>query len=195
MDELSLIEKSLPKQIQCVWDNINLRTNPRYQRQGDTYSDYNKDWMLSMWIKERIDAYHMDHVPGVALKTADELCIEDFIPCAAEKEYLFSSHVHYFAEAVTRRFPVMFSSLKSSIKVNKPHQFEKEMSSPSEEFSGDLFTKSESNTEDLISMMQEIQEKYVHKDENALGVTTCYEKKVISGDNKTEKNSHYGIPR
>ena len=148
-----------------------------------------------MTIKDRIDANHMDHVPGRALKEAEDLRIEDFVPNSAEKDYLFSSHVHYFAEVVVRRYPEMFKSLKSSIRVNKVHQFEKEMACKSEEFSGELYTKSESNTEDLIVMMQEVQDKYVHKKNNADGSTSCYERKVLSGDNKTEKNSYYGILR
>ena len=69
------------------------------------------------------------------------------------------------------------------------------MSTKSKEFTGDLFTKSEGNTEDLLSMMTEIQMKYTHKFENNLGQIDCFEKKVLSGDNKTEKNSHYGILR
>ena len=87
------LRRSLPKQTQCVWDNINLRSNPRFQRQRDSYSDYNLDWMASMMIKERISGNHMDHVPGRALKDAETLSIQDFVPSKPEKDYLFSSLV------------------------------------------------------------------------------------------------------
>ena len=88
----------------------------------------------------------------------------------------------------------MFKSLNSSIKVNKGHQFEKEMACKSGEYSGDLFTRSESNTEDLVYMIQEVQDRFVHKHREP-EETECFERKVLSGDNKTEKNSHYGILR
>ena len=101
----------------------------------------------------------------------------------------------YYASRVVDRFPEMFKSINSSIGVNKPHQFEREMAQKSEEFTGELFTKSESNTEDLVSMMQDLQLKYPHTYTGDDGTTCCYEKKVIGGDNKTEKNSHYGILR
>jgi hypothetical protein len=70
------------------------------------------------------------------------------------------------------------------------------MSAKSSEFTGELFTKSESRTEDVIAMMTEVQEKFTHKfRNNDAGNTECFEKKVLSGDNKTEKNSFYGILR
>ena len=69
------------------------------------------------------------------------------------------------------------------------------MSAKSSEFTGDLFTKSESRTEDVIAMMAEVQQKYTHKFTDDFGKTGCFEKKVLSGDNKTEKNSYYGILR
>jgi hypothetical protein len=69
------------------------------------------------------------------------------------------------------------------------------MRGKSSEFMGDLFTKSESRTEDVIAMMSEVQDKYTHKFTDNFGKTGCFEKKVLSGDNKTEKNSFYGILR
>ena len=69
------------------------------------------------------------------------------------------------------------------------------MSNKSTEFSGDLFTKSESKTEDLVEMINTIQDKYTHKYIDSDGEVQCYERKVVGGDNKTEKNSHYGILR
>ena len=68
------------------------------------------------------------------------------------------------------------------------------MSLKSKEFTGDLYTKSESKTEDLVSMISDIQKKYTHKFESDDG-KECFERKVLSGDNKTEKNSHYAILR
>ena len=69
------------------------------------------------------------------------------------------------------------------------------MSAKSSEMTGELFTKSESRTEDVIAMMTEVQEKFTHKFINDAGNNECFEKKVLSGDNKTEKNSFYGILR
>ena len=65
----------------------------------------------------------------------------------------------------------------------------------SSEFTGDLFNKSDSRTEDVIAMIREVQDKYTHKFTDDFGKTECFEKKVLSGDNKTEKNSFYGILR
>ena len=43
-------------------------------------------------------------------------------------------------------------------------------------------------------MMTKIQEA-VHTYEDEFGEAHCYERKIVSGDNKTEKNMHYGILR
>ena len=48
--------------------------------------------------------------------------------------------------------------------------------------------------EDLIQMMSEVQLN-VHTFDDNRGVQHCYERKICSGDNKTEKNMHYGILR
>ena len=69
------------------------------------------------------------------------------------------------------------------------------MRGKTQEFTADLFTKSESRTEDLIEMMDEVQMKYTHKFKDESGKVRCFERKVIGGDNKTEKNSHHGILR
>ena len=69
------------------------------------------------------------------------------------------------------------------------------MRGKTQEFTADLFTKSESRTEDLIEMMDEVQMKYTHKFKDEFGKIRCFERKVIGGDNKTEKNSHHGILR
>ena len=183
--------ETVPKQVQCVWDNLNLRTKHRFQRQEDDYSQNNFDWMASLFIKDRIDASHMDSTKP--LKTADDLKIEDYVPTVAEKNYVFQSLVCYFSSRLVDRCPLAFKELNSSIRPNKDHQFQAEMDSKSEEFTGELFTKSEGNTEDLISMMKSIQSKYVHIFEGPGGSDRCFERKILSGDNKTEKNQVYGI--
>ena len=80
-------------------------------------------------------------------------------------------------------------------KVNKKHQFEEEMNGKSNEFTGTLFTKSESRTEDLIEMLTQVQDSYTHKFVDDEGHVDCFERKVVSGDNKTEKNSYHGMLR
>ena len=198
--EISEVEKevtqlldSSPLQVQQVWDNLNLRTKHRYERKGDEYSKHNFDWMASILIKDRIDTNHMNAKAPV--KDVTDMEIEDFVPTDVEKDYVFQSLVYYFASRLVDRFPLIFKSIKSCVKPNKPHQFQDEMNSKSEEFTGELFTKSESKTEDLISMMSDIQEKYVHIFKDKDGNSKCYEKKILSGDNKTEKNQTYGILR
>ena len=159
----------------------------------DEYSTDNYDWMASMFIKDRIDVNGMEF--GAPVKAAKDLKIEDFVPTENEKDYVFQSLIHYFSHRLMYRHPESFSSIKSCIRVNQPHQFEAEMERRSDEFTGELFTKSEARTEDLIDMMVDIQAKYVHKFEDKEGNIRCYEKKILSGDNKTEKNQTFGIYR
>ena len=111
---------------------------------------------------------------GAPLKAPHELMIEDFVPSDTEKDYVFRSLVHYYAHRLVERYPLAFKSIKSSIKPNKPHQFETEMDEKSQEFTGNLYTKSESNTEDLIDIMADIQENMM----------TGLSGKILSGDNK-----------
>jgi hypothetical protein len=183
-----------PPQLQMVWDNLNLRTKHRFERAGDAYSDSNLDWMASMWIRDRIDANHMEHREGVALKGAENLSIKDLIPSEKEKDYIFIALIDYFSYRLVQRHPLLFKSISGCIKQSRPHQFQKAMDSRSEEFTANLFTQSESRTEDLITMMSEVQLN-VHTFEDNNGVDHCHEKKIVSGDNKTEKNMHYGILR
>ena len=192
-NELDKLLDNSPPQMQLVWDNMNLRTGHRFDRVGDSYSETNLDWMASLWIKDRIDANHMAH-GGIALKDVESLCIKDMLPSDKEKDYIFIALVHYFSSRLVDRHPILFQSIVNSIKPNRPHQFQQAMDKKSQEYTGKLFTKSESRTEDLISMMSEVQLN-VNTFEDSEGVEHCYEKKIVSGDNKTEKNMHYGILR
>ena len=193
-DELEVLKDLTPPQLQAVWDNLNLRTKHRYERMEDknTYADTNLDWMASLWVKDRISANHMDHRPGVSLKDVSNLSIKDMVPSEDEKDYILMSLVHYFAYRLVQRHPNLFKTISTSIKQNRPHQFQAAMDQKSEEFTGNLFTKSESSTEDLITMMSEIQLN-VNRYNDSDGIEHCYEKKIVSGDQKTEKNMHFGI--
>ena len=151
--------------------------------------------MASLVIEGRLDATHMDHKSGRSLKDPDDLTIEDFIPSCYEKSYMLDSLTSYFANRLVERHPTVFKSIKPYVRMNKPHQFEEEMSKKSKVFTGDLFTKSESNTEDVVSMIIEVQDKFAHVYTDEQGNEKSYEKKVLGGDNKTEKNSHHGILR
>ena len=107
---------SIP-QVQPVWDNLNLRSKHRFERMTDNYADSNYDWMASLWIQERVNASHMRHEPGKALKQAEELNIQDFVPSLPELNYVFTSLVHYQAKRLITRHPEMFKSSNSCIKV------------------------------------------------------------------------------
>ena len=134
----------------------------------------------------------MDHRPGVSLKDVSNLSIKDMVPSKYEKDYILMSLVYFFAYRLLQRHPVLFKTISSSISQNRPHQFQAAMDQKSEEFTGHLFTKSESSTEDLITMMSEMQLN-VHTYNDSEGVEHCHEKKIVSGDQKTEKNMHFGI--
>ena len=193
-NDLEILLDSAPPQLQLVWDNLNLRTKHRYERTGDDYSDSNLDWMGSLWIQDRIDCNHMDGREGVTIKDVENLNIHDMVPTDKEKDYVFKSLVHHYSHRLVVRHPLVFKSLASCVKQSKPHQFQHAMDRKSEEFTGELFTNSESKIEDLIKMMTEVQKK-VHTYTDNSGVVHCPEKKILSGDNKTEKNMHYGILR
>ena len=193
-DNLEALLDTFSPQVQLVWDNLNLRTKHRYQRVGDDWSDSNFDWMASLWIKDRIDSHHMDHREGVALKEVETLSIKDMIPSDEEKDYVFIALIYYFSSRLVHRHPDLFKSITKCIKPNRPHKFQQAMDAKTEESTGQLFTKSESSTEDLIDMMSEVQ-IHVHTFEDSDGVKHCHKKKIVSGDQKTEKNMHYGILR
>ena len=193
-EDLERLLDEAPPQVQLVWDNLNLRSKHRFERVGDNYSDTNLDWMASLWIQDRISANHMEHREGVALKAIENLSVKDFIPSETEKDYIFIALVHFFTYRLLQRHPLLFKSLATCIKEFRPHQFQEAMDKKSEEFTGNLFTRSESNTEDLIEMMSEVQLN-VHTYKDIAGNEHCCEKKIVSGDNKTEKNMFYGILR
>ena len=102
--------------------------------------------------------------------------------------------VSFFSSRLVERHPNLFKSITNHIKESRPHQFQEAMNKKSEEFTGNLFTLSENSTEDLIKMMQEVQLN-VHTYKDDRGQECCHERKIVSGDNKTEKNMHYAILR
>ena len=192
--ELETILDTVPPQTQVVWDNLNLRSKHRFKRVGDEYSDSNLDWMASLFIQDRIDANHMENREGVAVKDADNLSIKDMVPSEKELDYVFRALVAYYSHRLVSRHPTLFKSLAGCIRPNVAHHFQEAMDSKSKEFTGQMFTKSECRIEDLIDMMAEVQEN-VNTFKDANNVEHCHEKKILSGDNKTEKNMHYGILR
>ena len=117
-EDIELMLSSLPPQCQMTWDNLNLRTKHRHERQHDKYEDSNFDWMASLWIQERISGNHMKHSPGEPLKDPASLSIQDFVPSQEEENYLFTSLVHYYASRLTYRHPKVFKTLNSSIKAS-----------------------------------------------------------------------------
>ena len=113
----SELDSSSIPQIQPVWDNLNLRSKHRFERMTDNYADSNYDWMASLWIQERVNASHMKHEPGKALKQAEDLNIQDFVPSLPELNYIFTSLVHYHAKRLITRHPEMYKSSNSCTKV------------------------------------------------------------------------------
>ena len=159
--ELKEIQSQHPKFLTTVWDNLNLRGERRHDRTGDLWSDFNHDFMTSLHITERIDATHMDN-SGKAFKKPQDLSIEDFVPGDNELELIFNSLIAMYSHSLVNRHPVVFKSLRKAIKDYSPHQFHEEMQKKSEEFTGDIYEKSECKTEELISMILAYQEKMVH---------------------------------
>ena len=129
---------------------------PRYKKCDDSSSDQNLDWMASVWIQDRINANHMDH-SGTPLKDIKDLTIEDMVPTDKEKDYVFRCLISHFSYCLVQRYPLLFRSLNNCIKPNRPHQYQQAMDAKSKEFTGNLFTKSETNMDDLISMLENIQ--------------------------------------
>ena len=80
----------MPPQVQIVWDNLNLRMKHRFERKDDCYTDFNYDWMASLFILERIRANHMEHETGKSFLDPSLLKTNHFIPNKYEKSYMFS---------------------------------------------------------------------------------------------------------
>ena len=192
--DLENLLKKRPPQVQIVWDNLNVSLKHRYERKGDDYAQTHMDWMASLWIKDRIDVSHLEDKEGLSVLNVADLKISDMLPTEPEKGYIFKSLVAYYSSRLVNRHPNVFKSINQCIKPNQPHQFQDEMNRESSEYTGELFTKSESKTEDLLSMMSKVQES-VHTFLDDDGIKHCHERKIVSGDNKTEKNMHHGIIR
>ena len=190
--DLKVIQETAPRMLSTAWDNLNLRGNRRHERVGDTWDDLNHDFMTSIHIEERVDANHMEH-GGKGFKKVKDLTIEDFTPDNDEMELIFCSLVPMYSHALLQRHQTLFKSLKSSIKDHENHQFSKEMTKKSEEFTGKIYEKSEVKTEELVSMLTEYQDEMVIKLKTANGTTHSHYRRQLTGDQKTEKNSHYAI--
>ena len=55
---------------------------------------------------------------GSALREPDSLSIQDFVPTQQEEDYIFDGLVHYYANRLTVRHPLVFKSLKMSMKAS-----------------------------------------------------------------------------
>ena len=174
-DEYDKLLSNAPPQIQLVWDNLNISSKHRFKRCDDDIAALTLDWMASLWVKDRVNVNRMEH-QGVPLKSAEELTIEDMVPIQVEKDYIFRCLISYLSHSLLERYPLLFKSLKPGIRQNRPHQFQQAMDKKSEEYTGNIFTKSECKTEDLVSMLAEIQ-KYVHTTDET--EKKCFEKKII----------------
>ena len=66
----------------------------------------------------RFDVNDMD--TGKPLKDTADLKIEDFVPTAAEKDYIFQSLVFYHSHRLVERYPLAFKSIinPTNIKLN-----------------------------------------------------------------------------
>ena len=147
--------------------------------------------MTSIHLSERVNVQHLEH-HGKPVKMPDDLSIEDFIPDSKELEFLFCSLVPLYSYSLLKRHPAMYKSLKSAILEYIPHQFQGEMNLKSEEFTGEIYTKSECKTEELINMLEEYQTHMVVKDETVKEQPTLY-RRQLTGDQKTEKNTTFAI--
>ena len=134
--ELEKLLDSTPPQYQMVWDNLNLSTKHRFERAEDKKSTFRLDWMASLWIRDRISANHMDNTRGTSVKHVDDLAIKDMIPSEEEKDYVFINLVSYFSYRLIQRHPQIYKSIASSIRPNKPHQFQSAMNRRSSEMTG-----------------------------------------------------------
>ena len=188
-ESLDEVKCKYPKLLSTVWDNLNVRSSSRYERVGDQWSDLNYDFMTSLHMLDRINVNHLDDTSKF-VKKPDELNIDDFCPSKMELEFLLCSLVPMFSYALTQRFPKLFASLKDAIKDHVPHQFQAEMNTMSQEFTGEIYEKSECKTDELIDMIMEYQKQMTHVDEES-GKT--FMRRQLSGDQKTEKNSTYAI--
>ena len=175
-NEYNQLLDTVPPQLQLVWDNVNMHSKHRYKRCDDDAGDTKLDWMGCLWIEDRINANHMDHREGIALKDIKDLTISDFIPTDMEKDYVFQSLISQFSYCLVKRYPLIFKSITHAIRPNRPHQFQREMDGKSRELTGKLFTKSETKMEDLIAMMEEIQLD-VHRPKGTEDY--CYERKIV----------------
>ena len=188
--ELKKVMSKAPKMLGTAWDNINISGAHRHERMTDKHGDLHYDYMTSMHFNERIDANHLDHF-GKGFKTPEQLTLEDFVPNKDELELVFCSLVAMYSHDLLERHPLLFKSLKSSIKDHLPHQFQSQMNTKTEEFTGKIFQKSENKTEDLVSMIEDYQDKMVLKSEKV--ASKVFYRRQLTGDQKTEKNSHFAI--
>ena len=189
--EIQKMNIEAPAMLTTVWDNINIRADHRFERVNDRWEDNNYDYTTSMHMKPRINANHLDNA-GKAFKQPQELKFEDFVPSNEEKELLFCSMIPLFSFALLQRYPELFKCLKSSIKDHHPHQYQKEMNQQTEEYTGQIYEKSENKTEDLVSMISDYQSKMSGKSEERDRILY---RRQLTGDQKTEKNTHYAILR
>ena len=149
--------------------------------------------MTSIHMTERISANHMENA-GKAYKSPEELQLEDFVPGKDELELIFSSLIPMYSSILIKRYPELYKSIKSAIKDHLPHQFQSEMDRKTEEFTGKIYEKSENKIDELISMLEEYQNSLVINGEDDTGSKVMY-RRQLTGDQKTEKNTHYAILR
>ena len=188
-ESLDEIKNKYPKLLSTVWDNLNVRASSRYERADDKWSDLNYDFMTSLHILDRIDANHLDDTNRY-VKKPEELKIDDFCPSKSELEFLLCSMVPMFTHTLVKRFPILYASLKDAIVDHIPHQYQAEMNIKSQEFTGEIYEKSECKTDELIDMIVEYQKQMTHVDDETGG---AFARRQLSGDQKTEKNTTYAI--
>ncbi|XP_056441444.1 uncharacterized protein LOC130378863 [Gadus chalcogrammus] len=167
-----------PQTYSIIFDNLDFYVQTHHQSTSQTNKSIH--WIHHMCVINRINSLHLDK-----LKPTNSLIDYDLgnsLPGPDTQASMRREFVVLGSRILTA-YLESFKTLSSVVVQHIPHQFSEEMAQPSTHYPLGLLFKDETQTADLVDVLQHLQKEYVPRCPDGL------EKILIGGDRLTEANS------
>ena len=148
-------------------------------------------WLIMLGNRERVSAVHL---PEDIQRSVLDVPFEEIIPNDLDNKYLQTEFQSLVSRVVVSLFP-SFAQYKDNVNFHLPHLYSKIMSQKTKTIPLGLLDVDEKKTEDMISTIKYIHEKYVpYVASEKYGETILKPIRVtIAGDQLTKQNSDKAI--
>uniref|UniRef100_A0AAV2M223 DUF6589 domain-containing protein n=1 Tax=Knipowitschia caucasica TaxID=637954 RepID=A0AAV2M223_KNICA len=166
-----------PPTYSIIFDNLDFYMQTHHQSISHTNKSIH--WINHMCVIDRVNSLQMnEHKPANTLSSYD---IGQSLPGPDTQDSLRIEYIVLGSRILTHYLEA-FKTLSSVVVHHIPHKFSEEMARPSTDYPLGLLLKDETQTADLVDVLQHFQREYVPRCPNGL------HKILVGGDRLTEGN-------